>query len=325
MRNGSSSVGDDVMIPYVECFLGRKESRDLFEFCRALPYVRPLNPRNNSSFVRKVSYGCYSVVPTSRTGMTVHGGGADWLDKAPPQIKELAARLSAYTGKDINYLSLLGYVDERDHIGWHNHREDLLNEDQSVVVVSLGEPRILSLRPAGSKDRRLYEHLETAGGSLYTLPHSYNTTHEHAVLDDRRPRGLRISVNCKTLSPADLARLVPVPFVRELGPPRIYSISSKQYPPDAVYVGRACGGWPSTPFGNHGRLDGEAWKAEVARLMSTPGFPALVEGLRGKDLLCWCKPNAKDCHARAWLELANLKGSVQSNPADRPRSELSRL
>src|SRR5271168_1340879 len=120
------------MIPYIESFLSQKEANELFEFCRALPYVRQENPRNPSSRIRKIKYPTYSHTPSSRSGKT------EPLHSAPQQIKELATRLSAYKGKEINYLGILGYVDEYDHIGWHNHREDRPNEDQSVTVVSLG-------------------------------------------------------------------------------------------------------------------------------------------------------------------------------------------
>ena len=180
------------MIPYVEDFLSMREADSLQEFVLSLTPVRPRNPRNQKAFIRKVSYGCYSVLPESRTGMTVHGGGAAWLSTAPDEIKSLVARLTAYAGTEINYLSILGYENELDHIGFHQHREDRTLKDQSVHVISLGDVRTLTVRPVGCKDKNQYEHLDPAHGSLYVLPHEYNTTHEHAVLDSKVPCGLRI-------------------------------------------------------------------------------------------------------------------------------------
>jgi hypothetical protein len=316
------------LIPYIESFLSQKESNDLFDFCRMLPHVRPPNPRNTNSRTRKLSYGCYSVLPTSRTGATVHGGGAGWLDKSPAQIKELAAKLSAYRGKEINYLSIVGYVDERDHIGWHNHREDGENEDQSVTVVSLGETRTLSLRPAFCRDKNFYEEFDTINGSVYVLPSSYNATHQHAILDDKRPRGLRISINCKSISPADLERLKQEEieqltvrtgqldlFSDYCGEPRVWDChAGKKYPAKAAYVGREVRSLygneiirPNTPFGNHLRLKTQAeFRAYALEKMKDPAFAAKVAELKGKHLLCWCRPNeAANCHARVWLELAN--------------------
>jgi hypothetical protein len=304
------------MIPYVEDFLTLTEADYLQQFVLTLTPVRPRNPRNQKSFIRKVSYGCYSVLPESRTGMTVHGGGAGWLATAPDEIKLLAARLTEYAETEINYLSLLGYEDERDHIGWHNHREDLKLKNQTVWVVSLGDVRTLTTRPTGSKDKSTWEELQPAHGSLYVLPHEYNRTHEHAVLDSKDFCGLRISINCKHIDEEYLLshKTKPVapepdrePFVREPGPPRIYCQRiGCTYPDDAVNVDR------HTIFGNHKKLNGDEWIAEVASLMKSPEFAAEVEGLRGKDLLCWCRPSEElHCHARAWLELANAKKSYR--------------
>jgi len=41
--------------------------------------------------------------------------------------------------------------------------------------------------------------------------------------------------------------------------------------------------------------------------MHDPAFAAMTyEKLRGKDLLCpWCKDGEPNCHALAWLEIAN--------------------
>jgi uncharacterized Zn-finger protein len=41
--------------------------------------------------------------------------------------------------------------------------------------------------------------------------------------------------------------------------------------------------------------------------MMEKDFASKVESPRGKDLLCWCKPDAEFCHAKVWLELANQK------------------
>jgi len=311
------------MIPYIENFLSSTQADNLFAFCKALPATRPRNARNKTVFIRKVSYGCYSVLPKSRTGMTVHGGGANYLDAAPDEIKSLQAQLSAYAGKEINYLSIIGYENEKDHIGWHQHREDRQKdhslEDQSVWVISLGQVRELALRPEGCKDKPQWEFLYPAHGSLYVLPSEFNTTHEHAILDQKYPASLRISINTKHIDAkyieAELLKLAG----KESGPAKkkliiatngvqsIYCCRKNcEYPADAVYVGRKYGDRPVTPFGNHKRLNGDAWKAEVARLMASQEFRAQVEALRGKDLLCWCEPHeAEHCHAVAWLTLAN--------------------
>jgi len=174
-------------------------------------------------------------------------------------------------------------------------------------------------------------------GSLYILPSSFNEAgsgneREHAVLpgDDHSYGGLRISVNTKHIplglsqKEFDIACSRPAGrtnahsadlFVREPGPPQIFDCHrGKRYPSGAIYIGREVKSrqtgeveWPSTPYGNHKKLNGQEWIDETARLMRDPEFAAeMRHDLHGKDLLCWCGPKEESrCHGRRWLELAN--------------------
>jgi Domain of unknown function (DUF4326) len=268
------------IIPYVKNFLSKEEADALFAFAQTLRGERKVNPRNPKSLIRKVSLGCFSILPESRTGATVHGGGAEGFDKSPDEVKAVAAKLTEYAKKEVNYLSFLAYENEKDHIGFHNHREDLTLKDMTVYVINLGCTRTLTTRPNGG-DRSSWRFVQPSHGSLYVIPHSFNTTHEHAILDSKTP-------------PANT-------FERPEGPPRIWcQRKGCEYPADAVNVDRY------TIFGNHNKLNGDAWLAECAEQMRRPGFAAKVEELRGKDLLCWCRPDEESrCHAREWLRLAN--------------------
>ena len=81
---------------------------------------------------------------------------------------------------------------------------------------------------------------------------------------------------------------------------------------DVVYVGRAMhrGGWrlAASPLANPFRIGRDGSRAEiVARyrdyLLGRPDLLALLPGLRGKRLGCWCVPEA--CHATVIAELAD--------------------
>lgn len=89
--------------------------------------------------------------------------------------------------------------------------------------------------------------------------------------------------------------------------------------PDYVYIGRAGHGfsgeygnphvlgWCSFCGGRHER-EGvvEAFKLYArARRAADPDWRALVEKLRGKWLVCFCKP--KDCHGDVYVELLDEK------------------
>lgn len=85
----------------------------------------------------------------------------------------------------------------------------------------------------------------------------------------------------------------------------VYNMHHRNAPPDAVYVGR-----PSK-FGNPFVVgkDGERGECVKKFALWVVNRPMLLEQikdeLRGKDLICWCKPRA--CHADILMEIANGK------------------
>jgi hypothetical protein len=69
-------------------------------------------------------------------------------------------------------------------------------------------------------------------------------------------------------------------------------------PSDAVYIGRG------SPWGNPFVIGKHGDRAEVIRRFECEVLPNLdVSSLRGKDLVCFCKPQA--CHGDAILRKAN--------------------
>jgi alkylated DNA repair dioxygenase AlkB len=121
-------------------------------------------------------------------------------------------------------------------------------------------------------------------------------------------------------------------------PPKVWCCKAgNTYPENAVYVGcktaKARGNREGSVFGNaidpfKVRSKKNPWAAgqgiddpkekekafrEYAekKMKEDAGFREQAEGLRGKDLLCWCEqdgPNKEPfCHARVWLKLANRK------------------
>lgn len=80
-------------------------------------------------------------------------------------------------------------------------------------------------------------------------------------------------------------------------------------PTTSVYVGR-----PS-PWGNPFVIgpDGDRDRV-IARyreyLLASPALLARLGELRGKDLICWCSPQA--CHADVLIELANATETTEA-------------
>lgn len=80
--------------------------------------------------------------------------------------------------------------------------------------------------------------------------------------------------------------------------PRVYNVHHKNAPVGAVYCGRG------SPWGNPHKIGRDGTRDEVCDLFERNVLPTLnVEYLRGKDLLCFCKPAR--CHCDAILIKAN--------------------
>jgi alkylated DNA repair dioxygenase AlkB len=221
---------------YEPRFLSKEEADALFEMAKAQPRVRPIIKRSGYQLRR-----CASTLWSVRDR---HAEDSDLmvpLAEAPGEIISLKRKLSALAGKEVNYFSLQAYESERDHIGWHQHREDKCR-DARVFIISLGERRsfgVDKLCPEcllcdncnqrrchpdgppcsnyslcqdakkhrancavrkGTKTVLLPEH-----GSLIVLTSEANDWYEHAVLDDKEPKGLRVSINTKCIPPEDAA------------------------------------------------------------------------------------------------------------------------
>jgi len=201
---------------------------------------------------------------------------------------------------------VIRYSDETVGIDWHKHSEDN-GVDTPVLIVSVGAVRPFHLRLR--KDPNQKWEQAAGHGSLIVLPASFNDTHKHAILKEKHPCGVRISVNTKCLIK-----------------PKVFNLKdgTGHYPRYAVYVGcrYEAPGKPvieGTPYGNGanpfagraGAIKTEvAFRKYVAERMSDPAFRTqALDDLRGKHLLCWCRQSgpdrAKFCHARVWLEAVN--------------------
>jgi hypothetical protein len=80
--------------------------------------------------------------------------------------------------------------------------------------------------------------------------------------------------------------------------PAVFNKHHKNVPRKAVYVGRG------SPYGNPFCIGIDGDRDQVCDRFEREILPTLnVEALRGKDLVCFCKP--KRCHADSILRKAN--------------------
>jgi len=296
----------------VEDFLpDSADAKELFAFIQTQEHFRPPNGHwsspKNPTFKRRLNYPGYSVNPTS------HGGYPTTpIADTPKMIRDYVIDpISEHCGKTINYVSTIGYENGHDGMNFHPHYDDQVGGknsfpnldgfyvlDQAVYVLSLGATRLISIRPNGCTDPSKYERHYVKHNSLYILSHGMNMTHEHEVSEEKNISSLRIGINCKH-------------YDRMIGP-RVFDCHAGEiYPPDAVYVGRIARERytgkiirPASIFGNPG-YSAEKFPGYVRDMMISPEYKRQFEALRGKNLLCYCGPEAPFCHAKYLLQQAN--------------------
>jgi alkylated DNA repair dioxygenase AlkB/uncharacterized Zn-finger protein len=280
-------------------FYSADEAAALFAACEKLPFER-----HKTIWKKPIRHQVVSF--TERMSVRADYVGRNFkLSEAPTEIKTLQATLSSHVGKHIDYMAVVLYEDGNDFMNWHSHAEDV-GYDAAVYDLSLGATRLFGVRMKddftaadnGKQVRREPLYFDAAPGSLITMSSEANNMCEHCVPKARSKTtyGRRISINCKSVGP------------------RIFCCRKGQvHPPDAVYVGREVRdrrtgkvSFHGTPFANDARMSVDKFRDYSTWRMRDPGFAALVETLRGKDLLCWCSGReTAHCHAKVWLELAN--------------------
>ncbi len=84
--------------------------------------------------------------------------------------------------------------------------------------------------------------------------------------------------------------------------PRVLNQKRDGCPPDAVYIGRPSKWGNPFVIGKDGTREEVIAKYEVW-IVQQPELMAALHELTGKDLVCWCDPEA--CHGHVLLRLAN--------------------
>lgn len=114
-----------------------------------------------------------------------------------PLLVELREALSAHyateLGEPFTTAGLCLYRDGRDSVAWHGDKIGRSRtEDTMVAILSLGDARTLSLRPAGGG--RIGAQFALGHGDLVVMGGSCQRTWEHAILKTAKPVGPRISI-----------------------------------------------------------------------------------------------------------------------------------
>ena len=114
-----------------------------------------------------------------------------------PILDQARAALSAHYAEELAEpfvtAGLCFYRDGRDSVAWHGDRGGRGNtHDTMIAILSVGEPRVLALRPRGGGGTQL--RLPLGHGDLLVMGGSCQRTWDHAVPKTARGVGPRISI-----------------------------------------------------------------------------------------------------------------------------------
>jgi alkylated DNA repair dioxygenase AlkB len=184
------SLFDEWAHTYVSGFLTSEETAAVFDACSKLPF----KPRYTwAGWVVKHTTLTY----TDEIAKRYKGPRLPWR-RLPGPLVQLAAKLTNYAGKVINYVSIVRYLNGDEFMQYHQHEEDEVpGRDMSVYIVSTGAERPLEIR---NLKTNACTQVFARQGSLIVLPSEYNITHEHAVPKFKAANGVRYAMNCKAIA-----------------------------------------------------------------------------------------------------------------------------
>ena len=84
------------------------------------------------------------------------------------------------------------YRNGNDSVAMHGDKLHTLAAGHPITLVSLGAPRRMLIRARDGARETL--SVDLAPGSVLSMSHASQRTHEHGIPKTRRPQGARISV-----------------------------------------------------------------------------------------------------------------------------------
>ncbi|HVK50825.1 MAG TPA: alpha-ketoglutarate-dependent dioxygenase AlkB [Pseudoxanthomonas sp.] len=83
------------------------------------------------------------------------------------------------------------YRDGNDSVAMHSDKLHILREGYPITLISLGAPRKMLIKAKQGSDKAIA--IELMPGSLLSMSHASQMTHEHGIPKTRKPQGPRIS------------------------------------------------------------------------------------------------------------------------------------
>ena len=145
---------------------------------------------------RRPMYDRVVDVPRLTSGYTLDGS-----EPLPAALAEARARVEAELGVVFTHVGLNYYRDGNDSVAPHNDKLATLIAGHPIVLLSLGEARRMEIRE--KQPPRRVVRLDLEAGSLLTMSHAMQATHDHGIPKTKHAVGPRISLAFRVRPPKD--------------------------------------------------------------------------------------------------------------------------
>ncbi|TCI85453.1 alpha-ketoglutarate-dependent dioxygenase AlkB [Tenacibaculum sp. M341] len=95
------------------------------------------------------------------------------------ELEEIVRKIDEVLGFKPNNCLINYYLDGRPKMGFHSDQTDILYEDTGVVIISVGEPRILRFR--NIENREVKKDFTLSSGSLFYMTNDVQDKWQHAI------------------------------------------------------------------------------------------------------------------------------------------------
>ena len=110
----------------------------------------------------------------------------------PAALKALWAQVERFLRFEVEACFINYYLNHEGNIGWHSDNSPTMDHSKPLTLLSLGESRVLCIRPIGEKEFEEVVTLE--GGSLLIMYPGTQFTHEHSSPRTLNTGGPRMSL-----------------------------------------------------------------------------------------------------------------------------------
>lgn len=149
-------------------------------------WFQALRDRAHWQAMQRPMYDRIVAVPRLLAGYRV----ADFPDDLP--LRALLERVQALAPAPYTSAGLNLYRDGNDSVAMHGDKLHTLQEGHPITLVSLGAPRRMLIRANGGA--RDTVSIDLMPGSVLSMSHAAQTTHQHGIPKTKRPVGPRMSV-----------------------------------------------------------------------------------------------------------------------------------